>query len=321
MATMDSGSGHLGARCALHPTLEASGTCERCGNFMCTVCSERGASTFCPTCRGRGERRAFPLRRDTWSFSALWNYCFAAFKREWLMLSLAMLVSMALSMVVGIFGNFVGLLAGAVDSAALVAVSGVLTFLVQTVVQGVMGLGMSRVILDVLEGGRADVGRLFSQIGKAGRYLGAVLLAFVLVGLPLALLFVVLSFVGLLMGGLSVGEIAGGEVFRSRELLVLGVFLGTGLVTLIPGLYFGLPLYLLQAELAFDDDASAVQALRDCYTLARGERLSLLGVSIVAGLVSILGLVACCVGALPTLALGQTLIAGLYLALRTGSEV
>lgn len=320
MGAMDSGSGSLGAQCALHPTVGASGTCERCGNFMCFVCSEQGTHTLCPSCRERTRRSAFPLRRDTWSFGALWNYCLEAFKRDWLMLSLSMLVSTAVGIAAQLFGNLIGPLASAVDSWGVVVLFGIVAFLVQIVVQGVMGLGMQRVVLDVLEGGRADVGRVFSQLGKAGRYLGAVLLMLVGLVLPLMLLFAVLAFVGLVAGGLSVGDITRETTFESRGLLVAGVFTGALFITLIPGIYFGLPLYLLQAEMAHDEDVSAVQALRNCYTLARGERLSILGVMFVAGLVSLVGLVACCVGVIPTLALGQTLVGGLYLALRNGSE-
>lgn len=321
MGAMDSGSGALGAHCALHPTMGASGTCERCGNFMCFVCSEQGTHTLCPTCRERTRRSAFPLRRDTWSFGALWNYCLEAFKRDWLMLSLSMLVSMAVGIAAQLLGNLIGPLASVVDSWAVVVLFGLVAFVVQIVVQGVMGLGMQRVVLDVLEGGRADIGRLFSQLNKAGQYLIAVLLIIVGFALPLMLVFGLLMVVGLVAGGLSVGEITGGGAFESQGMLVVGVLTGAGLVTFILGIYFGLPLYLLQAEMAHNEEVSAVQALRNCYTLARGERLSLLGVMIVAGLVSMLGLVACCVGVIPTLALGQTLVGGLYLALRNGSEV
>jgi hypothetical protein len=111
-------------------------------------------------------------------------------------------------------------------------------------------------------------------------------------------------------------------VFESeeRQTLLLGVFIGAFLVTLIPGLYFSLPFFLLKAEFAYNDDVSAVQALRNCFALARGERLSILGMVFVVFLVTMVGLVACCVGVIPTLALGQTLVGGLYLSLRNGSE-
>jgi hypothetical protein len=323
MAVMDSGSGEVGAHCALHPTLSASGTCERCGNFMCDVCGERGAQRFCPGCRERTGHSAFPLWRDTWNFSALWDYCFAAFKREWVMLSVAMLVATVLSVVANLLGKLAEVLVGPED-AFLLFLSSAFSGVFLQVAQGVIGMGMLRVVFDVLEGGSADIARLFSQVHKAGRYVVATLLGVVMVLLPLLLLFAVLSFVGLVAMGYSVESIVGGEVFRSTDVDVpaaLGVFFGAGVLTLIPGLYFGLPLYLLQGVLTFDEDVSPVQALRDCYALARGERLSVLGVAFVGGLLAMAGLLACCVGLIPGLALGQLLVGGLYLALRRGSEL
>ncbi|WP_257462103.1 hypothetical protein [Archangium lipolyticum] len=323
MAVMDSGSGGMGAYCALHPVLGASGTCERCGNFMCDLCGERGAQTFCPGCRERAGHPVFPLRRDTWNFSALWDYCFAAFKRDWLMLSVAMLVAMAMSVGANLVSKPLELLVG--DGAPLlsIVVSVVLAVFVQ-MAQGVIGMGMMRVVFDVLDGGNADVARLFSQFHKAGRYVGATLLGGVAVFLPLLLLFSVLSFVGLVAMGYSVESIVTGDVFRSTDVDVpaaLGVFVGVGVLTLVPGLYFGLPLYLIQEELTFNEDVSAVEALRNCYALARGERLSVLGVALVGALLGLAGMLACCVGLIPTLALSQLLLGGLYLALRKGSEL
>lgn len=39
------------ARCAEHPDDEAHRTCERCGAFMCRVCSARWVEERCPKCR------------------------------------------------------------------------------------------------------------------------------------------------------------------------------------------------------------------------------------------------------------------------------
>jgi hypothetical protein len=196
-----------------------------------------------------------------------------------------------------------------------------LATLVQMVVQGVMGLGMMRVAFDVLEGGGVDIGRLFSQWTKAWRYVVTMLLVVVVLVLPLMLLFFVLAFVGAVAGGVSVADmLAGGEAVRSKATVLPGVILGAGFVSFVPLLYFSVPLYLLQAELTFNDDVTPVQALRNCYALARGERLSIVGVLLISAVVGFVGLLACCVGLLPALALGQLLLAGLYLSLRNGSE-
>jgi hypothetical protein len=321
MAVTDSESGRGEARCAIHPTLGATGTCDRCGNFMCEICSQRGSQKFCPTCRQRTGETAFPLRRDTWSVSALWDYCFETFKRDWLMLSVAMLVGMGVSMVANFAGNIAGVVMQVTDSVVVTGALLLITMSIQVVVQGVMGLGMMRVAFDVLEGGGVDIGRLFSQWTKAGRYVVTVLLAGLVLVLPLVLLFFVLGFVGLVAQGVTVADIVSGQVFNAKELALPFALMGTFLVTFIPLMYFSLPLYLLQAELAFNDDVTPVQALRNCYTLARGQRLSLVGVLLITSLVGFVGLLACSVGLLPALALGQLLVAGLYLSLRNGSEL
>ncbi|PTL80720.1 hypothetical protein DAT35_25540 [Vitiosangium sp. GDMCC 1.1324] len=317
---MDSGSRGLGAPCALHPTQVATGTCERCGNFMCDVCGEQGRQILCPSCRER--LGVFPLRRDTWSFSSLWDYCYELFKRDWLMLSVAVLVAMGVSMTINALGNLAGPLLKREDSLVPIIIVGVFTAVMQMVVQGVMGMGMLRVVFDVLEGKRVDVGRLFSQVDKAGRYVAAMLIALVVVGLPLLLLFALLTFVGLVSVGLPASGIfeSGISGLEAAPTLV-GVFSAAGLVTFAAACYFALPLYLLQSELTYNEDVTPVQALRNCYELARGERLSLLGVTLVGALLALVGVFACCVGVLPAVAMGQLLVGGLYLALRNGSEL
>ena len=320
MAGTDMGIGGDVARCAMHPSLAARGTCARCGNFMCEVCSEDGARKLCPVCRERtGQEASFPLERHSWSIGALWEYCFEAFKREWLMLSVAMLVVMVVSIVAQAAGNIASTIAGLTDSVALIVLAGLFAFVVQTVVQGVMGMGMLRVVFDVLEGGRADVSRLFSQVHKAWRYLGTTLLLVLVLGVPLMLLFGLLLVIGMLGVGVPVGVLAGEEVFRPEGPLMAALFVGAGLLTLIPGLYFGLPFYLVQAHLAFTEEETPMGALRHCYLLARGQRLPLFGVLLLMAPVVFVGVLACCVGVLPALALSQLLLGGVYLALRRGS--
>lgn len=324
MSTMDAGSRGLGASCAMHAEHEATSTCARCGNFMCDVCSEQGTQTLCPVCRERTGQRAFPLRRDTWNFGALWDLCFESFRREWLMLSVAMLVATIIGMVASFASNIASAVGQATGSTGVMVVLVLLAFLLQTVVQGVMGMGMLRVVMDVLEGGRADIGRLFTQVHKAGRYLVTILLTFVLVGLPLLVLFGVLVLLGTVATGHSLSQIFAGEVFREGTppgFALMGVFIGAALVTTVPAIYFGLPLYLLQAELTHEEDVSPMEAVRHCYVLARGERLSILGISFIAALVGMAGVFACCIGVIPALALGQLLVCGLYFALRQGSEL
>lgn len=149
----DLGGTGLGAYCALHPDQQATRTCERCGNFMCTRCSQGGEQLTCPTCQERtGEGQGFPLRRDTWNFSALWDYCFALFKQHWLMLSAAVLIVGGIGLVTNLMTRLLPLIGNLVGSEVVTVILSIVAALVQNAVQGVLGIGLSRMMLDVLDG-------------------------------------------------------------------------------------------------------------------------------------------------------------------------
>lgn len=303
------GPGLGGAVCPRHPSVNASSTCARCGTFMCDTCSEWGAQAHCPDCRERTGVVAFPLNRDNWDFGSLWDYSWATFKREWLMLSLGTLCLMVLSFIIQAVAGLLPLLGSAAGSNVLSVILQIIGTLIQTVVQGVLGLGYLKMVFDVLQGQRADVGRLFTQLHKAGPYLVTTLLLALMFLLPLAA-----------VGGVAAAAIyALGGGFDNETVLfsVIGI---TTLLAIGPLLYFALPLYLLQPAMAFEETFSPMDILRHCYTLARGERLSIFGVTMVGMLLGIAGVLACCVGLIPALALFQVLIGGLYLALRTGDN-
>jgi hypothetical protein len=300
------GLGLGGARCALHPDQPATRTCTRCGSFMCSTCSEGGAQTLCPSCQQRlGVDQVFPLTRENWTFSSLWDYCFEIFKREWLTLGLGVLIFVGSSLVVQLVGSALPAIGNATGSQALSVLLTFVSMLLQQVVQGVLGLGLMRMTFDTLQGKKADVGRVFSQIHKIGPFLGVILIIFLALIIPL--------------GGIgALAYVTFSNTDSERMLPVLG---GVALVAIFPLIYYTLPLYLLQADIAFTDDPKPMQALRNCYRYARGERLSILGVGLVGALVSLVGILACCVGVLPAMGLNYLLLAGLYLALRTGESV
>jgi hypothetical protein len=302
------GSGVGSAQCALHPDQPAMRTCTRCGSFMCSTCAEGGAQTLCPACQQRlGVGQGFPLNRDNWSFSALWDYCFEIFKREWLMLGAVMLVFFGVAFIVQLVAGILPLLGKAVNSQALSVILTIASTVIQQAVQGVLGLGLLRVMFDVLQGQKLDIGRLFSQLHKVGTLLLTLLMVFLMVGVPFGVV------------GAVVAVIRGVTGMEWSSLVPVIVVLGV--LVLGPMIYFLIPLSLLQAEIAYSDDPAPMQVLRNCYAYARNQRLSIIGVSIVGGLVALVGMLACCVGVLPALGLSYLLIAGLYLALRTGAEV
>lgn len=316
MSDMDFGRG-AGATCALHPLRGATGTCARCGNFMCDTCSEGGTSARCPTCRER-QGLTFPLHRDNWTVSALWDLCWAAFQREWGMLSLAVLITLGVSGGSQLLVN-IGLgIGAAADSPVLIGVLGGAGFLAQLVVQGLVQLGLLRVCFDVLHGGRVDLARLFSQMHKVIPYLLTLLLIFALVVVPMIILGG-LGFLVVLGTGLS-ADAARGEWLNALG-PVLGVVALLSVVLLFPLFYVLLPLYFVQPELAYEDvPPSPMTVLRRCWELARGQRLAMVGVGLITALVMIGGLIACCVGLIPAMGLSQLLVAGMYLALRPRSD-
>ncbi|WP_224368027.1 hypothetical protein [Hyalangium versicolor] len=302
------GMGLGGARCAVHPEQLATRTCTRCGNFMCSTCAEGGAQTLCPSCQQRlGMEQRFPFNRDNWSFSELWDYCFDIFKREWLMLGVGVLVFFGVAFAANLVTSILPAIGGMANNSALSVVLTIVSTIMQQAVSGVMTLGLMRMLIDVLQGSKPDIGRIFSQIHKVGPYLITMLLVVLLVGVPIAALAGIVAGVGMVLH------------WDWESMWPVGV--GVGVLAIIPLIYFTVPLYLLQAEIAFNDGASPTQMIRNCYAYARGEKLSILGVGIVGGLVVIAGTLACCVGALPAMGLSYLLMGGLYLSLRNGAQV
>lgn len=327
MAETDFGRG-AGALCALHPGQLASRTCTRCGNFMCDTCSDGGLQAMCPTCRERaGLGQDFPLSRDTWTVSSLLDTCWAAFKREWVMLSVGVLIVIAGSIVGQIASQILTTIGGLADNMVLLGVFAVLGYLVSTVIQGVVSIGYVRMIFDVLHGQKADLARVFTQLHKVVPYLLTTLLIFVLM-VPL----IVLIFGGAVVAGLATGVLTGMDWSALGSVPSEQVFdrLGAGGIAamvivavalyIFPGLWLILPLLLVQPELAWTERPTAVQTLRRCFAYARGQRLGMLGASLLGGLIMVAGFMACCVGVIPALGFFNLMVAGLYLTLRNGAE-
>lgn len=292
------------AVCALHPDRPASATCERCGNFTCAECNQGG---YCPSCRELGAG-AFPLSRNDWDFSRLWNHTWGVFKADWVILSVVALVLFGVSMVIGVIGQGVQVPLQKAGNITGVVIAMVATQLVSMVVQGLVQMGALRIFMDVLGGGKADLARISSQLPKLGTLILQQLIVIVLFGVPIG------AYAGAFVGlGLSFG---GAE--ESTILIALGL---GGLLLLVPLFYFGIPLTFAAMEIVHNDGVTAIQSIKNCYAIARGQRLYTVGVALAAGGVGLVGLFACCIGLLPAWSLGQMLLAGLYLTLRNGSGV
>ncbi len=80
---------------------------------MCDECCLGGSELSCPKCRALlGE--GFPYSRDNHDFSRLWDFSFAAWKREWVMLSVGFVILFGVQIGVGLVGNVFQAIVGAI---------------------------------------------------------------------------------------------------------------------------------------------------------------------------------------------------------------
>jgi hypothetical protein len=305
------------ARCVLHPLQAASGTCGRCGNFVCEACTDFGKSPLCPTCRAKVGDGSFPLAREGWTFDALWNLVWARFQQEWVMLSVSALLIMGATMITSAVTQAFQMVGTALfdkepGKLAIVVGGGVLLGqALNLFIQGLMQLGMYRICMDVLEGRTVDLGRFLQEARHVGRYVVLMLIIIALFALPALVLFGGAGGVGAYLAHGEHGDQAAGLVFAA---------MGLGMVVFVPfAIYFGIPLYLAVPELVANDQAGAWQVIRNCYAVAKDQRLAIFGVGLVVGLLVFAGMLACCIGIIPAVALGQLLITALYCTLRNGT--
>jgi hypothetical protein len=316
-------------QCPLHPDRGAMRTCARCGNFMCEECSAGGHETQCPRCRaltGGG----FRFSRTDHDFSRLWEVIVEAFKREWVMLSVAALIVfgavVALSFVTQIASSVLSLIVGAQSTGAVIAVTvismGINQF-VQGVGYGALLMGYTRMIFDVVQGRPADLARLFSQLPKLGTYLVQFVLVQLLITVPIVMYFGLSLLLAIKLGGYSLPSFAGGtdpdavlDLFKG----VLPVVGGAYLLGIVPMLWVGLPTLLIVPEIVYGN-AGAWESITRSFRLASGHRVSIFGYALLGFVLLVVGIFACCVGVLPAFAVFQLLITVKYLALRNGADL
>ncbi|WP_244237920.1 hypothetical protein [Corallococcus terminator] len=252
--------------------------------------------------------------------------CWPVFQREWGMLSLGVLITIGVSFGAQLLVSLGQGIGSALDSTALAVLLSLVGFAAQLVVQGLVQLGLLRMCFDVLQGGRADVARLFSQMHKVGPYLLTMLVVIAIIVVPLLILGALGFLVAMGAGFADAMPWNTGADMSSAERWdavapVLAVMGGVAAVLFVPFIYVVLPLYFIQPELAYEDvPPGPLQVLRRCWEYARGQRLAMVGMGFIVGCIAIAGLVACCVGLIPASALSQLLIAGMYLALRPRSD-
>ena len=321
-----------GAMCAVHQDVAADTVCTRCGNFMCSTCSDKRTGTLCPACRQ--SLGTWPYSREDYDFSRVWNSVFEAWRRDIVLLGVAGMVMMGLSFagqlvmqVFSVIGQMMLVGGGAKNPAPgiiVMVVGFIVGFIVTLIVQGIGIMGLIRVGIDSLLGRKVEIPRMFTQAKKVWRYAAVQLAIAFGVALPLMAGFGLLFAVAILVGGGSFSSSGLKEAFNGpAPFIVLGL---GGLALTIAMMWVVIPLTFAQFELVYGG-CDAMEALRRGWALGHGHRLPTIGYGFVAGLVvmllAIAGMLALCVGLLIAVPIGYALFfmvqAGLYLALRNGS--
>jgi hypothetical protein len=158
--------------------------------------------------------------------------------------------------------------------------------IIQQVIGTFMGLGLTRVGLDVVEGRPVEVGRLFGQASKLpGALAGSILLGLLVAGPA-----------GLVVG---LGLAAAGQPTPAT----LGLFIGLGLLLLlVPGAYFAARLGFFQVAMV-DRGMAVADSFRESLRLTRGNVWLVIGLYLVCLLINIGGMLLLCVGLIFTIPL------------------
>ena len=262
----------------------------------------------------------FPLTRDDFTLADLLSRASEAWSRDlgvWVLaMVLYLVIGVGIPAALGLIsGVFEGL--GSSGSTGLTG-AGLFVDLIAQLVQLVLGaiftLGFWAMAIQGLHGERARVGALFSQISKVWKYLlqwFAITLAMLLVVLPV-LVIIVLAFVGPVDRSTPMQEIMESA---GRPLAITFGVLAPVYIYAFLGVVF------MQAELAFNDDSGPIDAILYSWRIARGKRLRIFGVAVVASLILMGSLMLCGIGLIFGAPLATLLFAALYLALRQGAEV
>jgi hypothetical protein len=298
---------------------------------MCSTCNENGVQTLCPACRQLQPGEGFPLGADA-GIGEVWDYTFNIFKNEWVMLGVIIILFMVVSALGGVLTNIVSQIVNAImglkvdpqrpfdnlsDFAISGAISQLLGMVVQIPVQGVALLGTYRVLMDVLHGKKADIGRMFSQLHLVPKYIVFQLIILATVTVPTLIYFALLGFAAWKVSGVT-GELGSRtfeQLMRSPAPLVFGVgslgFVAIAIIVM-PLTVFGVPELLV-------GDCEPTEALKRAWAMGSGNRLRIFGYALVAGLVTFVGFLVCCVGFIPATALGYMILLSLFLVVRKGS--
>ena len=307
--------------------------CARCGNFMCAACAQNGTEAQCPTCRQLNPV-GFPYDASA-DLGTLWSYTSDRFMREAAMCVVAGLIFFAFAIGGAFLSNIITSVVNTILGIKFdpanplrnlsgfglnLAVSQVVSMGVNLVVQGIALVGLYRVLLDVLVGKKADLARMFSQLEVLPHYVLLHLVMFFLITVPTLIYFAVVGLFGLKLVGAELSQL---QHLRPEKLFSVELvgFLLVALVIYLVALVIVLPISLFATPELIVGRCNGLEALKRAWELGNGQRLRAFGYSFIAGVLVILGLVACCVGIIVALPVASMLILALFLALRRSSSL
>jgi hypothetical protein len=271
----------------------------------------------------RPNELGFDLNRDQVTITDLLSRASEAWSKDLGTWVLAILLSwllgtgvpVALSLVWGFIGAFQE--SGADASLVFKVVNTfvqILLYLLQLALSAVFSLGIWAMAIRGLNRAPVTVGVLFSQLSKIWKYIVQMLMVGLAVGLVILPIVVIifLVFVGPVDFQTPVNEIMDDA---GRPLLISAL-------VLLPLYVYGLTgIAFMHAELAFDDNAGPVTAIQASWRIARGKRWKIIGVGLIAGLITSGSAMMCGIGLLFGAPFATLLFAALYLGLRNGAEV
>jgi uncharacterized membrane protein len=268
---------------------------------MCAVCSDNGRQAQCAACRERTGVGAFPFTRNSYTFSALFDWGWNAYKKHWLTFALALFIAG-----VGIFGfSIAGTLLSipfADDMPKMIAIR-VVTMVPQFVIQGAVTIGLMRMAIKAVRGEPVELKDVFSGYDRLGAWFVQMIAPAVITLPAVALIGGLVYLASLASTGAAIG--AG---------LILGIPAFVGLFYVMLGFAFANP------EIATQPEVGAIAGLTNSWKMSKGHRGNVFLVGLVVGALYMAGAMACLVGALFTMGIALCVFASLYVALRNGAE-
>lgn len=267
---------------------------------MCAGCQSILRAELCDDC----ERivGSFPMRRESFDLMEALSYSWERYTAQWLLPTVSAVAFFVLTYVLAFLRGLGQLAAMEVDPNLSIAVS----FGVQ-VVSNVMNAALMAVMM------RMAVAALQGQTLSAEHVTQGLRRAPVFIALQL---FYFAVFAGL---AAPFGAAFGLGLFQGVDESLLFGGIAVGALLLFPLLiYVMLGLGSAGIESVIDPDVGIVEAFKRSWAVADGQRFTMLLGGFISFLLSLLGVIACCVGILPMWVLTMFLWAATYLGLRTG---